>query len=177
MLKFRLYIISDEYVSYLEKFDKRVSSNKEESRKFERKYLGVVLSVNELDYFVPLASPKDSDYDNDNQIRKSIIPIIRMIHIEKDGSLTLVGTLKFNNMIPVIHSVVQEYDGKNECDLQYRELVNKQWNYISKHINQILRNAKTIYNEKINNTENKGYLRSTVDFLLLETKAKEYKSN
>jgi len=49
-----------------------VSSNKEEHRNFERKYLGTVLNVDGIDYFVPLASPKDSDYYLDNNGNKVV---------------------------------------------------------------------------------------------------------
>ena len=174
----RLYTVADEYVQYLNKFDKRVTSNKEDNRNFERKYLGTVLSINEIDYFVPLASPKNSDYmidkNGNKTIRKSIVPIIRMIHRERNGILTLIGTIKFNNMIPVISSEVKQYDIANEPDLAYRDLVYKQWAFIRSNKSDILKNAQIIYNQKTKNYKNIGYLDNTVDFLLLEQKAKDF---
>lgn len=74
----KLYSISDKYINYLRKFDKRVYDNKEEIRKATRKYLGIVLKINFLNYYIPMSSPKKSDYKN-NEIRKSIVPIIRII--------------------------------------------------------------------------------------------------
>ena len=177
----KLYTVSDNYVNYLNKHDNRVSSNKEENRNFERKYLGTVLNLKDIYYFAPLASPKDTDYyidDNGNKkIRKSIVPIIRIIHKEQNDSISLLGTIKFNNMIPIIDSVIQQYNIQNEPDQAYRDLVSKQWIFIRSHKTEIYRNAKVIYNQKINNIKDIGYLQNTVDFVLLEQKAKEYNLN
>ena len=174
----KLYTVSDDYVNYLNKYDNRVSSNKEETRNFERKYLGTVLSVNNIYYFVPLASPKDTDYYIDaagnKKIRKSIVPIIRIIHKERDDNINLLGTIKFNNMIPIIDSVVRQYNFQDEPDFAYRDLVSKQWDFIRSHRAEIYRNAKVIYNQKKNNSNDVGYLNNTVDFVLLEQKAKAY---
>ena len=74
----KLYEVTDRYINYLRKFDKRVYDNKENNRKVMRKYLGIVLKINGLNYYIPMSSPKNSDYIN-NEIRKSIIPIIRII--------------------------------------------------------------------------------------------------
>jgi protein AbiQ len=52
MDKLRLYNVSDDYIRYLRNFDKKVFSNKEESRKKERKYLGIVLRVNDFKYYI-----------------------------------------------------------------------------------------------------------------------------
>ena len=173
-----LYTVSDEYVRYLSEFDKKVTSNKEDNRNFERKYLGTVLSINDIDYFVPLASPKNSDYmadkDGNKTIRKSIVPIIRMAHKERDGIFTLIGTIKFSNMIPVMDSEVKQYDIENEPDLAYRDLVYKQWAFIRSHKSEIYKHAQTIYSQKTKNYKNIGYLDNTVDFLLLEQKAKDF---
>lgn len=47
-----------------------------------RKYLGIVLTIHEMNYYIPMSSPKKSDY-KDNQIRKSIVPIVRIISNEE----------------------------------------------------------------------------------------------
>ena len=62
--------------------DKHVFVNKDDSYVHSRKYLGAVLEINDYKYYIPLPSPKDSDYTEDSKgnkiVRKSIIPIIRM---------------------------------------------------------------------------------------------------
>lgn len=54
----KLYAITDEYINYLRKFDNRVYDNKEDKRKVMRKYLGIVLKINQLNYYIPMSSPK-----------------------------------------------------------------------------------------------------------------------
>ena len=59
----RLYSVSDDYIEYLRNVFPRVYSNKIANRKHTRKYLGVVLKLNDFNYYIPLASPKDAhDY-------------------------------------------------------------------------------------------------------------------
>lgn len=68
----KLYAVTDEYINYLRQFDKKVYDNKEDKRRVMRKYLGIVLTINEINYYIPMSSPKRSDY-KENEIRKSII--------------------------------------------------------------------------------------------------------
>lgn len=55
----KLYAVTDEYIRYLRKFDNKVYDNKENNRKVMRKYLGIVLTINELNYYIPMSSPKN----------------------------------------------------------------------------------------------------------------------
>ena len=45
-MKLNLYSVNDEYIKYLRKFENKVYDNKEEIRKYERKFVGVVLEIN-----------------------------------------------------------------------------------------------------------------------------------
>ena len=54
------HIISDRYISYLQKSEPNVMSNKEGVRTYHRKYLGVLTELNGFRYFIPLSSPKES---------------------------------------------------------------------------------------------------------------------
>lgn len=97
----KLYAVTDEYINYLRRFDSKVYDNKEDERKVMRKYLGIVLTINQFNYYIPMSSPKKSDYKN-NEIRKSIIPIIRIVSNEESRKIpALKGTLRLSNMIPV----------------------------------------------------------------------------
>ena len=82
MEEFKLYSVSDEYVEWLRKDFSGVYSNKVNARTHTRKYLGVVLHIGRYNYYVPMSSPKDSDYQiagKDKVIRKSIVPIVRIV--------------------------------------------------------------------------------------------------
>lgn len=84
----KLYSITDNYINYLRKYENRVYDNKEDIRKVTRKYLGIVLKINDFNYYIPMSSPKKSDY-KDNEIRKSIVPIVRMISKEEVDRILL----------------------------------------------------------------------------------------
>ncbi|MCI8272692.1 MAG: type III toxin-antitoxin system ToxN/AbiQ family toxin [Clostridia bacterium] len=171
----KLYAVSDKYIKYLRKFEKKVYDNKEDdNRKATRKYLGVVLKINNMNYYIPMSSPKKSDYNN-GKIRKSIVPIIRIISKEeKNGIPTLKGTLRISNMIPVPESELILYNPKLEKDRNYRILIEKELEFIGKNKKMIYKYAEIIYNQKIHNY-NVSYLNSVVDFKLLEEKCIEYK--
>lgn len=169
----KLYAITDKYITYLRKFDSRVYDNKENNRKVMRKYLGIVLKINQLNYYIPMSSPKKSDYQN-NEIRKSIIPIIRIISDdEKAKTKTLKGTLRISNMIPVPENELILYEPKKEKNKNYRILVEKELDFIKKNEKTIKKYANVLYKQKINNY-NVSYLKNVVDFKILEEKCKEY---
>lgn len=147
----KLYSISDKYINYLREYDKRVYDNKEDIRTVTRKYLGIVLKVNNFNYYIPMSSPKKSDY-KDNKIRKSIIPIIRIISKEEiDGVPVLKGTLRISDMIPVPESELILYEPKLERNKNYKILVEKELEFIDKNETMIKKYAQIIYNQKINN--------------------------
>lgn len=62
MEEFKLYSVWDDYVEWLRKDFPNIYSNKMNSRTHIRKYLGVVLQLGQYHYYVPMSSPKDSDY-------------------------------------------------------------------------------------------------------------------
>ncbi len=169
-MKLNLYSISDNYIKYLRQFDDKIYDNKEDIRNYERKYLGIVLTVNEFNYYIPMSSPKKSDYlDFEKKIiRKDTKTIIR-IH-EGDR---LYGTLRISNMIPVPITELEPYIISNENDLKYKQVILGELRYINNNCNKIVKYAKTVYNQKIKNIDI-GYIKNTVDFKLLEKKLKEW---
>ena len=90
MQEFKIYSISDEYISYLRQHEPNVYSNKEDNRTHTRKYIGTVIEINGICYYVPMSSPKDTDYQvagESRVIKKSIVPIVRMT--EKNNGIML----------------------------------------------------------------------------------------
>lgn len=169
-MKLNLYSVSDKYIKYLKQFEDKIYENKEEIRTHARKYLGVVLTMNEFNYYIPMSSPKKSDYLDFNKkvIRNDTKTIIRI----KD-SKRLYGTLRISNMIPVPITELEPYILSNETDLKYREIILGELRYINKNSNKIIKNAKIVYNQKIKNIDI-GYIKNTVDFKILEEKLKEW---
>ncbi len=156
----KLYEISEKYISYISSFEKLVFSSKEDNRNHTRKYLGIVYSINGYHYYIPLSSPKNTDYRIDNGVRKirtSIIPIIRITSQSSSGELELKGTLKLSNMIPVPASELTLYDIEHEPDAFYKSLIHKEMLFIRKNKNKIIQNAKIIYKQKKENNLSIGY--------------------
>lgn len=114
----KLYEISEKYIAFLRHADNNVFSAKEKERNHTRKYLGIVYTINNYNYYIPLSSPKSTDYQISNGERK-----------------------------------------------------------IRKNKNKIIQNAKVLYKQKKENIHSIGYLKSTVDFLLLEKKHDEFIAN
>lgn len=169
-MKLNLYSISDKYIRYLRQFDNRIYDNKEDIRTQIRKYLGIVLTINDFNYYIPMSSPKKSDYlDIENKsIRKDTKTIIRM----HDGD-RLYGTLRISNMIPVPITELEPYIISSENDFKYKEVILGELRYINNNSDKIVKYAKIVYNQKINNIDI-GYIKNTVNFKLLEEKLKEW---
>ena len=179
-MNLKFYTINKDYINFLRSYPKlsNVFDNKENTSNFYRKYLGVVLSINEYKYYVPLASPKNSDYivtDNGKTIKKSIIPIIRIAVENAQGILELKGTLKLSNMIPVPDNMLAYYDFSTETDTNYKILMEKEYDFIKKNKKLILKNASILYKQKTkenelysSNNNIPGYLKTVVDFKYAE---------
>ena len=172
-MKLNLYSISDEYIKYLRKFESKVYDNKEELRTYKRKYLGIVLTINGFNYYIPMSSPKKSDYlDYENNIIRHDTKTI--IRVQNGGRLY--GTLRISNMIPVPITELEPYILADEKDPKYKQVILGELRYIDSNSDKIIKYAKTVYNQKIKKIENIGYIKNTVDFKLLEEKCKEFNS-
>lgn len=179
MEEFKLYSVSDEYVEWLRKDFPNVYSNKINTRIHTRKYLGVVLQISNYHYYIPMSSPKDSDYQvagENKVIKKSIVPIILIVVKNNDGERELKGTLRISHMIPVPASELEVYDMKNEADSTYKDLVQNEMIFIRKNREKIIANARLLYKQKIANDTTAGYVKSALDYKALEEKCDGFRS-
>lgn len=173
MEKLKLYIIDSDYVKYLYGFDNKVMFWESETYKSDRKYLGVVLTINDFDYFAPLSSPKDNDFffsKGQKKVKKNTIPIVRLVTDDYE----MLGKVKLSNMIPVKKEYITLYDIEGEPDRKYKSLIKKEMRCIRKCKKEILKNARVLYNQKVNNYESIAYLKYTIDFKKLETACQNY---
>ena len=167
----KLYSVSDEYVEWLRKDFPNVYSNKIDARTHTRKYLGVVLQIGKYSYYIPMSSPKDSDYQiagENRVIKKSIVPIIRIVVKNVAGDKELKGTLRISHMIPVPDTDLELYDLENETDSTYKDLVQNEMIFIRKNREKIAANAKLLYKQKAANDTTAGYVKSALDYQALE---------
>ena len=181
----KLYTVDTTYIEFLRANKiENVFENKDSASSFIRKYLGVVINIGEYKYYVPLSSPKDTGYtiiNGSKVIRKSIIPIIRIISDDEHGTPELKGTLKFSNMIPVPDNSITYYDIGQETDNDYKILVQKEYDFIKKNQKNILKNASVLYKQKTKDLElfpkgekRPGYLDHVVDFKYAEQMHDKY---
>jgi protein AbiQ len=179
--------VDTRYIDYLraEPRLRNVYDNKDTGAGHGRKYLGVVLYIKEFNYYIPLSSPKTGDYETVKgvvQIKKSVLPIIRITSLDKNGQIELKGTLRISHMIPVPQSMIIPYVIENEADLNYKTLIEKEYEFIKANTSLIYTNARVIYYQKkyektyYSEPEKRPrYLDIVIDFKTAEEKCVEYK--
>ena len=157
----KLYTVSDDYIEFLQNFDSRVLSNKNQTRP----YVGIVLIVNNLEFFVPLTSPKEK-----HKKMKNAIDFMKL----DAGNL---GALNFNNMIPISSTEIISLNLGVKTDT-YSILLQKQMDFINSNRNGIQKKADTLYKYVvISKHAKKSIVDRCVDFKLLEDKCQEYRNN
>lgn len=126
------YTIDNSYVSKLKTVQGHVRDNK------DRKYIGIVLEVNEIPYYVPLCSPKPK---MKKWAKKEDVFLIN------NGKQ---GFLDFANMLPVPHKHIFRFSINNITDAKYQSLVSSQYRVIKKSENKknIEKKARLTYNKK-----------------------------
>lgn len=156
----RIYRISDHYVRFLHDTDNRVQFNKGN----RRPYVGIVLTVGQYRYFVPMESPKPNHVNI-----KSGKHIFRL-----DGGR--LGLLGFNNMLPVPDSALIAFDISQEPDPQYSDLLKRQASFCNRHKADILSHASSTYYDVVNN-KSEFMKKICCDFKKLESACSNYNPN
>ena len=125
----KFYHIKDTYINFLRKYDEKVPENKNESRP----YVGIVLTIGDIEYYAPFSSPKPKHKKmrNTKDFRKI------------GGGLY--GAINFNNMIPVVESALIYIDIKSIDDVKYRSLLLNQYRSIVSDADKIKENASELY--------------------------------
>ncbi len=177
MEKFKIYSVSDEYIDYLRKVYPNVYSNKAGQRFHTRKYIGIVLKIKNYNYYIPMSSPKPTDYQIAGEgkvIKRSIVPIMRIVTKNSRGEKELKGTLRISHMIPVPDSELEIYDLDNEIDSAYKDLVQNEIIYIRKQREKIQSNAELMYKQKKENDQTAKYVKAALEFEELEKLCDKY---
>lgn len=158
----RIYIcsINTDYLDYLRQFDDKVSEDKKQNRKF----VGVLLEINEKKYYAPLSSPKSKH----KSISDKALDIFKI-----DGGR--LGVINLNNMIPVPDTAVIRLDIENEPDEKYKNLLRNQAKIIHSKHDDIKKKAKRLYG--IVNSGSQPILNSRCcNYKLLESKILDFET-
>ena len=154
----KIYYLDENYINYLRKFDSRVAYNK----KMTRPYIGVVYTLNGLNYFAPLSSPKPKHL----KMSDKAIDIFKI----KNGEL---GIININNMISTPIECITEVL-PTITDEEYKTLVKDQTTFINNHKKDLFTKIRyfTLQYDKGNLPEK--VKERCCDFRLLEEKCHDY---
>lgn len=162
--KLFFYIADTVYIDYLRKEEEskrgfsrvpKLNYAPNQKRKF---FCGVVLNVNDFDYFVPVSSYKKQERDN-------------FLICNTNGQV--LSSLRFNYMVPISLSVLSLLDIKNEPDQLYKSLLEEEYQYCNQHKDNILRLASRTY-KRVLLGKDLGLVHNSCDFKFLEEKCLEY---
>lgn len=160
------YIVDKNYIKYLSEFDTHISYNKDEIG-HSRPYLGIVLRIEEYEYFVPLYSYKEhyNRYKNN--------PSFFFVYDRKNKPLAII---KFSSMIPVPPNIkVTSLLDYNKQDEKYKNLISSEYRYVNSKKNEIYKRANKMYTAVTKHKHN--FLKTIAcDFKLLEEKCLKYKN-
>ncbi|MBQ7359758.1 MAG: type III toxin-antitoxin system ToxN/AbiQ family toxin [Lachnospiraceae bacterium] len=154
----RIYEIKSEYIKYVGNYQKHIFVPTESKKK--RKYIGVVLEINNMKYFAPLSSYKDK-----HKMMKESVDFIKI----KDYAV-----INLNNMIPVPDSQIVVIDINKEKDMNYRYLLQAESREVNRQRKRIRKNAGIVYDHKMHNGNSTALAKRTNDFVLLERLCREY---
>ena len=112
----KIYQVDSEYVDYLAPYAPHLFHNKKTTQKNERKYIGVILHINDLDYFAPLSSFKDK--------HKRMKESVDFLKIKNYAVINL------NNMFPVPENYYTYVDVSKESDFKYKALLLAEYRFI-----------------------------------------------
>ncbi|MCL1982749.1 MAG: type III toxin-antitoxin system ToxN/AbiQ family toxin [Clostridiales bacterium] len=121
---------------------------------------GVVLQINNIDYYAPVSSFKQQKPDN-------------FVIKAKNGKA--VSSLRFNYMFPIPKWLVTIRSIYDEPDRAYRSLLSQELWYCIKNQDVIIHLAERTY-RRVLLGKDKGLVENSCDFQLLEKKSLEYKA-
>lgn len=101
-------------------------------------------------------------------IKKSIVPIMRVVVKNAKGERELKATLRLSHMIPVPTSELELYALDYEQDSAYKDLVQNEMIFIRKNQDKIRANAQLLYKQKMENDTSANYVMSALDYKELE---------
>jgi len=157
--RLNFFEIEGAYITYLQNIDKRVPKVDYSAVGLHDKFLcGIVLKVNEYDYFAPISSFKISQRTN---------------IIIKDDNGKDVASIRFSFMIPVPSDVVSLKRIADEVSPQYRMLLNMELRFCRRNASAIYSRARFVY-DAATVKKDPLMLKICCDFKSLEAACAEY---
>lgn len=167
-MRLSFYKVSSAYCDFLRKYDSTVPYTM--AGKSTRPFVGIVLTINGFNYYVPLTSPKPKHLHMKNQLDFWKI----------NGGKW--GALNFNNMIPVVAAELQKIDLKIlptdlPSEIAYKNLLANQLSWCNSHREAILKQADKLYQALISGKSYGNLSARCCNFVLLEKICGLYQQN
>lgn len=157
-MRLKLYEINPKYIKYLAQYQKHIFIS--DGNKASRKYIGIVLQINRMNYFAPLSSFKPK-----HKKMKASVDVIKL----RDYAV-----ININNMVPVPEGEYHLVDVNGTKDVEYRYLMQAESREINRQRNRIVKNADIVYQHKLRNGDSTPLAKRTNDFKELEKRCKEF---
>ena len=164
MENIKIYEINAAYINYLVPYAPHLFHNRQQGQANERKYIGIVLQVNGLDYFAPLSSFKPKPLSSFKPKHRRMKEGLDFIKIKDYAVINL------NNMFPVPLSECRYVNFETVRDPKYKSLLLAEYRFIKSIQEKIRKNANTLYKHKQVNGDKTPLAKRCNDFALLETK-------
>lgn len=159
MQNLKIYEVNGKYINYLSQIQDHLFIS--DGSKRNRKYIGIVLVINNFKYFVPLSSFKDK-----HKTMKESVDFIKI----RDYAV-----INLNNMVPVPESDFKLIDISIISDQSYKFLLQAEIREINKQKARIYKNAEIVYKHKIRFNNSTLLGKRTNDFKNLEKALISYK--
>lgn len=162
-MNLKLYEVNSDYISYLSQFAPHLFLNKQKEQSNERKYIGIILEVNNFQYFAPLSSFKPK-----HQKMHDSVDFIKV----KDYAV-----ININNMFPVPQGEYSYVDIKSEVNPSYKALLQAEYRAIKVQQNRITKNASIVYQHKSEKGNSTPLAKRCNDFPSLEKACLAYQDS
>lgn len=168
-MKKSFYYVDANYIQYLKETEINARGfttvpNVEYSNHNKFVY-GIIMTVNDIEYYVPISSYKKSQEDN------------LLIKIEDHKKLMVRGSMRFNYMIPVPHKCLVAVDfNSKEFSEQDKVMLRKEYKACLRLLSQAQKRASKTY-ERVIKGENEQLIKNSCMFQLLEVACKKYSEN
>ena len=164
MDKLNFYTVDNDYIEFLKNAEQekrgftRVPNMAYGEQRKPKFLCGIVLQVNDVNYYVPVTSFKIQKPDN-------------FLIKAKNGKI--VSSLRFNYMFPVPETVLRVKSITEEEDPKYKILLSQELKFCNTNRENIKQLAQRTYKRVLRGFD-KGLVINSCDFLLLEKKCKEF---
>jgi protein AbiQ len=158
------FIADNDFIEFLQSEETkargftRVPNNEYDQNRKPKFYCGIVLTVNDKNYFVPVTSYTKQKPDN-------------LLIMAPNGKI--LSSLRFNYMVPMPVSLVKRRDIASEPDPKHKRLLIDELAFCRKNSTNIRSMAERTY-RRVLSGHDKGLIHNSCDFLLLEEKCTEY---